>query len=361
MNIEHATYVYEYEKEGVKTQYNFDTRSKDVEFVEYISNTVKSLEPYTEEVVEKWLIKPLDKHIKITRTTKYFGDVAKRRQYNVFCKDKNNYASLAEDVYFEWNPAVLDTSNIKNHAYQYEMSNGGNDLDSSNVLYFNKNNQLTDNYILQTQNKYSDLIDNVNSISNKKVKDIRKAKSKPLLNIPRLGENRITNNDNFDKMKELSSSNSYSSNNGLFVPVHLRNKQTPASRYDSASRYDPSSRNDSASRNDNIFRVPKRQHAPRYTFVFKGLPNPNDMTPDIIKQIIYTNSPTFRTIKNDRECTVYIIRDKNTGKQRNMCLIHFKTEHLKNNILDELLNTRITYDHVIINVENSRDKSDTNT
>lgn len=350
MDIKHTTHIHEYEKDGVTHQYKFDTRSKEVEFVEYVSNKVISKEPYTEEVVEKWYIKPLDCFVKITRTSKYFGELAKRRQLKKFGKYTSNYASVGEDVFIEWNPSVLGNSNILKYANNYVKTRANDDLDESNVLYFNKNISQNDKNSMMCLSRYEDLINNVNEISNNKMKQIRKTNRRQLLPTPREGENlvQVSKKEN-EKMKEISSTNNSSSQNGLFVPVHLRKGITK-----SHSSQNDDTNNNKQSKNSKVFQVPKKQHAPRYTFVFKGLPNPEDLTQDIIKNIIYDNSYTYRTSNNPRACSVFILKDRNTGKQKNMCLIHFKNKELKEQVLSELQNTRITFEHVIITVEDGR-------
>lgn len=378
MDLKESKHIVEYEQDGVMKQYEFSSYSKDVEFRGYKTNKVISTDPYTELVEEKWYIKSLDKEIVLKRTTKYFGELAKRRQWEQYGNNNDNSASVGEDVFMEWNPEILRNKSVLRQVEKYYYSGGNNNNDPRDIIYFNQN--ISTNYVnnyLSPAIQYQDLIKNVNKLSDNKIKNIKTLARKTLLPIPRNdNQNHITKSTvNHRHMKTIAQSNTSSSNDGMFVPVHLRKgyKSNRNSRNNtrpgSACSTNSDKSNDSSDtktrdtqnnhNNKRLFQVPRRnqhqhQHQKRYTFVFKGLPNPDDLTNEIILNIVYKHSYTFREIKDPRMCSVFILKDKNTGKNKNMCLVHFKKEDVKNTVLEELLSQRITHDHVIIHVEDGK-------
>lgn len=373
MDLKESKHIVEYEKDGVMHQYSFSSYSKDVEFRGYQTNKVISIEPYTELVEEKWYIKSIDKDIIIKKTSKYYGELAKRRQLEQFGNNNENQTTLGEDVFMEWNPELLRNKDVLKKVEEYYNTFGNNNNDPKDIIYFNQNidTQQVNNY-LSPAIQYQDFIKNVNKLSDIKLKSIRTLPRKDLLPTPKNdNKNHITKiTDNHSNMKTLAQSNTSNSNNIYFVPVHLRkdyksNKnKTRLSSNSSDKSYDNLCVNKTTSNNNSnnntdtkLFKVPSRnqqQYQKRYTFVFKGLPNPDYLTNDIIQSILYNHSYTFREIKDPRMYSVFILKDRKTGKNNNMCLVHFKKEDIKNAVLKELLSQRIKHDHVIIHVEDSK-------
>jgi len=112
-----------------------------------------------------------------------------------------------------------------------------------------------------------------------------------------------------------------------------------------------SKNNNQKPKKQGVFKVQKNNgHRKKYTFVVKNYGFPESITEDDIKNTLMQYSHTLQNIQS-RSWNVYILKDKNTGKNRDMCLVNFYDEEIKNMVLNECLSCSIGINNVIVNIE----------
>lgn len=361
MSINQLAHKITFSKNGKLTEYLFDKNSKDVEFVKYIKNSVVNDNPRIEEIIEEWYIKSLEEYVEIRKTLKYNlnSKIAERRDWKSFGNvNRNNNTlentNIGEDVFIEWLPSILDNPKNKNYIEKYchnnklfEYTQNSNST-TQDLIYINDAiyNELND------MEKYKDLISRTNNISNNMNKVNKNKKLQYKLPIAKsfIENNVICKDDTLVDSNNIINSITKINNNGdskgLFVPVHQRSGFNNIIRNNRNNN--ESNRNDNES-NRNIFKVHKKMDQPRFTFVIKGIPDPETVNQNDILDALCNTSYTLR--ENDRLASVFIIKDKNTRKQKNMCLVNFRNEDIKNKVLNECLSSRILFNNCILSVE----------
>ena len=343
---------------GETQEYLFDKNSMDVEFVKYDKNVVICENPRTEEIIELWHIKSLDKDVEVKRTLKYkpVSKVAERRDWKSFGIDSNdtmNKTNVGEDVFIEWTPAILNNSkNMKyvetycNDNYRAQYSNNISKT-TQDLIFINTNME----HQLYNMDKHSSLIERTNNISNSLTKINRNRTQPDLLPVAKTYiENNLDGKSKTDKsssnmVKDIAkTANDGVDRDGFFVPVHKR------SGFKNMKRYKRSPKN--SDNVQNVFKARKRVEQPKFTFVIKGIPDPQTVSYMDILDALCRTSYTLR--ENPNVCSVFILKDKQTRQQKNMCLVNFRKEDIKNQVLQECQSSRVLFNNCILEVEDGR-------
>jgi hypothetical protein len=112
------------------------------------------------------------------------------------------------------------------------------------------------------------------------------------------------------------------------------------------------SRRSPRNRDQNLFKVHKRLEQPKFTFVIKGIPDPHTVTHNDILEALCRTSHTLRG--NPNVASVFILKDKQSNRQKNMCLVNFRKEDIKNQVLQECQSSRVLFNSCILEVEDGR-------
>lgn len=344
---------------GETQEYLFDKNSMDVEFVKYVKNIVVCESPRTEEIIELWHIKSLDKDVEVKKTIKFnpISKIADRRNWKPYGYDSNdtmNKTDIGDDVFIEWSPSILKSKKnkkyIENYCKENYSSQCTNNIDNTtqDLIFINTdmNNQL------YNMEKYNDLINTTNRISNSLTKINRNHKQEGLLPVAKTYiENNLDGNSKTDKsdntlVKDIakSANDDGGDRDGRFVPVHKR------SGFKSMMHSKRLSKNGDTGQN--LFKVHKRVEQPKFTFVIKGIPDPQTVThTDILDALCRTS---YTLYENPSSASVFILKDKETRKQKNMCLVNFLKEDIKNQVLQECQSSRVLFNNCILTVEDGR-------
>jgi hypothetical protein len=326
-------------------EYLFDKNSMDVEFVKYVKNTVICESPRTEEIIELWHIKSLDKDVEVKRTLKFnpVSKVTERRDWKPYGYESNdtmNKTNLGDDVFIEWSPSILYCKNNYSSQYTNNIDNTTQDL-----IFIN-----TDmNHQLHNMEKHNDLITTTNRISNSLTKINRNHSQPGLLPLAKTYiENNLDGKSKIDKtdntlVKDIakSANDDAGDSDGFFVPVHKR------SGFKNMMRSKRSPNNGDIEQN--LFKVHKRIDQPKFTFVIKGIPDPQTVTHTDILEALCRTSYTLH--ENPNAASVFILKDKETRKHKNMCLVNFRKEDIKNQVLEECRTSRVLFNNCILTVE----------
>lgn len=347
---------------GIKQKYLFDKNSMDVEFIKYVKNKVVCEKPRIEEIIELWRIKSLNKEIEVKRTLKYklVTKKVERRDWKPFGHDSidtMNKSNYGDDTYIEWSPEILNNSKNRKYIEKYYV-------EGCNNKYNNEDNKTMQDLIFINTNipnqlgnleKYNILISKTNRISNVLTKINRNRKLPGLLPIAKTYiDNNLDTNSRKDKLSNTmvndiaKTTNHEFDDNGLFIPVHRRSgfrNMMRTRRY----RNNNDSNNDSNNEGQNLFRVRKREDQPRFIFVVKGIPDPQYVINTDILDALCNTSHTLR--ENPKAASIVILKDKQTRKQKNMCLVIFNKEEVKNKVLQECQSSRVLFNNCILSVE----------
>lgn len=348
---------------GEEIKYLFDKTSPDVEFVKYIKNAVISETPRVELIEEEWHIKSLDKNIKLSRKYTFNNKIGERRNWKQYGSLSSDKSSVGEDVFLEWMPSMLSfPENLKKarsivelyEKYKYNISAMPVDFD---LIFINTS--CSDRISMMYKSRYEDLIYDVNRISDKLLHRNKKLNRNGLTITDDILDNDDNeNNDNnikINTMREIAKTNT---SEGLFVPVHLR------SGYKNIMEKDGSNMSDTVE-NDNedvldsdtvvdkprLFQVPKVKPK-KYTFVIKDIPDPNNKTEQDIIDVLMNYSITLQD--NPRAVSVYILKNKSSGRNKNMCLVNFKKENIKKQVFEECTRCKITMDNTVLIIEDGK-------
>lgn len=347
---------------GEEIKYLFDKTSPDVEFVKYIKNAVISETPRVELIEEEWHIKSLDKNIKLSRKYTFNNKIGERRNWKQYGSLSSDKSSVGEDVFLEWMPSMLSfPENLKKvrsivelyEKYKYNISAMPVDFD---LIFINTS--YSDRLSMLYKSRYEDLIYDVNRISDKLLHRNKKLNRNGLTITEDIPDNEYNeNNENIankiNTMREIAKTNT---SEGLFVPVHLR------SGYKNIMEKDSSNMSVSASTenvnefepstdNTKLFQVPKVKPK-KYTFVIKDIPDPNNKTEQDIIDVLMNYSMTLQD--NPRAVSVYILKNKSSGRNKNMCLVNFKKENIKKQVFEECTRCKITMDNTVLIIEDGK-------
>jgi hypothetical protein len=328
---------------GNKTEYLFDKLSLDVKFLKYSKNEIISNNPRIELVVEEWYIKSLDKIIEFKKTTKYMNNEGIRRNFQKYGKSTHisNTTSYGDDEFIEWYPHMLnETKNIEK-VRKYLNKYGGimygqNVPYTEDLIFINVSNM--DN--MSDINKFELLINDINKCSTL-LNNRNKKRNRPgLLSIPSNNKDIDNLNNNIinkkNDMKKLSDTNK-NSNSGLFMPVHLR---------DNFNKFFPVTEDENNSKKE-LFKVPKNNN--KYKFVIKGINNSINVTHTDIIDLLVKYSPTLS--EKPHIANVFILKDKKTNKNKDICLVNFKNEKLKDKVLNECLKHKVLFNNCVLLIE----------
>jgi hypothetical protein len=346
-----------FSKDGKTQEYLFDKNSMDVEFVKYVKNTVICESPRTEEIIELWHINSLDRDVEVKRTLKYtpISKVAERRDwkpYGIDCNDTMGKATYGDDVFIEWSPSILNNHKNKEYVEKYCNDNYRAQYSSNipkttqDLIYINTNIE----HQFHNMDKHSSLIERTNNISNSLTKINRNRSMPSLLPTAKsyVENNLITKSKSKDDngntlVKDIAkTSRDGGDSDGFFVPVHKR----------SGFKNMMHSRRSPRNRDQNLFKVHKRLEQPKFTFVIKGIPDPHTVTHNDILEALCRTSHTLRG--NPNVASVFILKDKQSNRQKNMCLVNFRKEDIKNQVLQECQSSRVLFNSCILEVEDGR-------
>ena len=393
--------------------YLFDKNSYDVKFVKYITNIVSSIEPRIEEVEELWYIKSLERDVKIKKKYTYSSgksEITKRLELNNYGKDNINpmdKVSQNEYVFMEWNPSILDNPKnlqiINNYTNKYSLYlknkiHISNDCDLifinenmlnkhknikniKNKFNFNNNNNDNNNNDNENENeneneRYEDTIKLVNNLSSKMNNYNKLKTNKPVLPIPKSYKgnciNKINTNAN-NSIRKLAEQHIQNNTSNLFMPVIINiniNNDNNDNDDNDDNNDNNDNNNDNNDDNDNgkllgfrnksgLFKVKKykdSQYGKRYTFIIKGIPYPNNTNNECIINSICNVSLIIKN--NPSLISIYILKDKKTHKQKNMCLANFNTEKVKNEVLADCIKSRVYLDNCSLIIEDGNNNDD---
>jgi hypothetical protein len=358
-----SPHIITFTKNGESIEYLFDKSSTDVDFVEYVKNSVISVSPRIEETVEKWHIKSLDRDVEFKTTRKYtkVSKIAERRDWESYgTKNTNTMENTlyGEDTFFEWSPSILkNPKNLKyienycNDNYRVQYHNNIPKT-TSDLIYINTTNKEEQTTLLKYENeiaRVNKISDGLNALNKKQMRET----------LSKLPKTYIENNldvkattGSSSMMKDIAKTNESNTENGLFVPVHLRTKFKNMQLSIPQQRRLNKNRGNSHNSDDKLFKVHKRLDQPKFTFVVKGIPYPDSTSQSEILESLCKTSYTLR--QDPKMASVFILKDKETRKYKNMCLVNFRKEELKNKVLQECQSSRVLMDNCILNIEDGR-------
>ena len=356
------TFEIKYVEGENEIKYLFDKTSPDVEFIKYIKSETISAIPRIEIIEEEWRIKSLDKRVKLSRKYTFTNKIGERRNWDSYGSLSTDKPTIGEDVYLEWMPSMLSNpdnlTRVRNLVTEYENVKYNIEKMSRNFDLIFINTNANDRLSKIYKTRYEDLITDVNRISERLLNRNKKLNRNGLTIIDNNNINisntssEDNNNENINTMKEIAKTNT---SEGLFVPVHLRSayKNIIKNTKQSNNVETEIDNNDECESNVKLFQVPKTKQKPKkYTFVIKDIPDPNNKTESCIINTLMDYSLTLQD--DPSVVSVYILKNRANGRNKNMCLVNFKKEHIKNKVLEECTRCKITMDNSVLIIEDGK-------